>query len=151
MDAGVPGRDHPDMSPTHPTRTARCAAGLAIPTRRVGPDRQRPTDRGPVTAPLAMRPKGDRQLYLAVLTWSFTLFSSARLLAYLPTIWAIQQSGDASQHSLWTWITWLGSNLTMAAWLHEESQRRPSKAVRVNLGNATLCAVVVALIAYHRW
>ena len=35
------------------------------------------------------------------------------MAAYLPTIWAIHRSADSSQHSLWTWCTWLGANLTM--------------------------------------
>jgi hypothetical protein len=44
-----------------------------------------------------------RAAYLKLLTFAFALFSSARVVAYLPTIWAIHQSGDASQHSVWTW------------------------------------------------
>ena len=92
-----------------------------------------------------------RSIYLFVLTWSFTFFSSARILAYLPTIWAIHLSGDSSQHSLWTWVTWMGSNLTMAAWLHEQGNRRPSRAVFVNLCNALMCAVIVAMIVACRW
>lgn len=92
-----------------------------------------------------------RTAYLALLTWSFTFFSSARILAYLPTLWAILASGDASQHSLWTWLTWFGSNLTMAAWLYEQADRRMSRAVLVNLCNAFMCATVVAVIVAHRW
>lgn len=88
-----------------------------------------------------------RALYLAVLTWSFTFFSTARILAYLPTIWAIHASGDASQHSLWTWLTWLGSNLSMAAWLYEQAGQRATRAVLVNLCNAVMCAVIVLLVA----
>jgi hypothetical protein len=41
--------------------------------------------------------------YLAVLTWLFTLFNSVRVLAYLPTLLAVFNSGDSSQHSLLTW------------------------------------------------
>ena len=91
-----------------------------------------------------------RATYLAVLTWCFTFFSSARILAYLPTLWAILASGDASQHSLWTWLTWFGSNLTMAAWLYEQADRRMGRAVLVNLCNAFMCATVVAVIVVHR-
>jgi hypothetical protein len=91
-----------------------------------------------------------RPVYLAVLTWAFTLFNSLRAVSYLPTMWAIQVSGDSSQHSLWTWITWLGANLTMAAWLYEENGRRLGRAVAVNIGNTTMCAVTVALIVAHR-
>lgn len=91
-----------------------------------------------------------RPAYLAVLTWAFTLFNSVRMLSYLPTMWAIQTSGDSSQHSLWTWCIWLGANVTMAAWLHEHNGQRLSRAVVVNLGNASMCAATVALIAAHR-
>lgn len=28
---------------------------------------------------------------------------------------AVLASGDSNQHSLWTWLTFLGSNATMAA------------------------------------
>ena len=37
-------------------------------------------------------------VYLAALTWLFTLFNSVRVLAYLPTLLAIYTSGDSSQH-----------------------------------------------------
>jgi hypothetical protein len=91
-----------------------------------------------------------RNRYLTLLCWAFTLFNSVRLLSYLPTMWAIQASGDSSQHSLWTWCTWLGANVTMAAWLYEQNGQRLSRAVAVNLGNASMCTATVALIAAHR-
>ena len=72
--------------------------------------------RGSSTSGLAAASAGKaRPVYLAALTWAFTLFNSVRTLAYLPTMWAIWASGDSSQHSLWTWCTWLGANATMAA------------------------------------
>ncbi len=91
-----------------------------------------------------------RSTYLAALTWAFTLFNSLRVVSYLPTMWAIQASGDSSQHSLWTWGTWLGANVTMTAWLYEQNGQRLDRAVIVNFGNATMCAVTVVLIAAHR-
>jgi hypothetical protein len=94
--------------------------------------------------------KGVRAAYLALLTWAFTLFSSLRVVSYLPTMWAIQASGDSSQHSLWTWLTWLGANLTMAAWLYEHNGQRLDRAAIVNLVNATMCAGTIVLIVAHR-
>ncbi len=88
--------------------------------------------------------------YLTALTWSFTLFNSVRALAYLPTLWAIHASGDSSQHSLWTWITWLGANTTMAAWLFEHNGRRCNRAVVVNTANAAMCLLTVLMIARFR-
>jgi uncharacterized RDD family membrane protein YckC len=91
-----------------------------------------------------------RPVYLSLLTWAFALFNSLRAVSYLPTMWAIQASGDSSQHSLWTWCTWLGANVTMAAWLYEHNGQRLGRAVIVNIGNATMCTVTVALIVAHR-
>jgi len=85
-----------------------------------------------------------------LLTWAFTLFSSLRMVAYLPTLWAIYTTGDSSQHSLWTWCSWLGANATMAAWLYEQNGQRIGRAVAVNIGNGAMCAVTVALIVAHR-
>lgn len=106
------------------------------------------------TAPSAAgglaRPAATRSGYLLLLSWAFALFNTLRLFAYLPTLAAIHASGDSSQHSLWTWGTWLGANLTMAAWLYEQSGRRANRAAAVNLGNALMCAAAVALIAWYR-
>lgn len=95
-------------------------------------------------------PRRSRTVYLALLTWAFTLFNSVRMLAYIPTMWAVQASGDSSQHSLWTWCTWLGANLTMAAWLYEQNGQRLGRAVAINIGNTAMCAVTVVLIIVHR-
>ncbi len=94
-------------------------------------------------------PRG-HSLRLQVLTWAFTLFSSLRIVAYLPTIASIWGQADSSQHSLWTWCTWLGANATMAAWLHEHNGRRIDRAVAVSLANATLCATTVLVILAFR-
>ena len=112
----------------------------------------------PPSTNLSMRPAtptgisnpGARTTYLALLTWAFTLFNTLRLVAYLPTMWAICASGDSSQHSLWTWCTWLGANATMAAWLYEQTGQRLSRAAVINIGNAAMCAVTVVLIVAHR-
>lgn len=94
--------------------------------------------------------RGARVAYLSTLAWAFTIFSSLRLVSYLPMMWTIQSTGDSSQHSLWTWLTWLGANLTMAAWLYEQNGQRLDRAALVNLGNAAMCAGTIALIALHR-
>ena len=93
---------------------------------------------------------GGRATYLRLLTWAFTLFNSVRMFAYAPTIWAICSGGDSSQHSLWTWCTWLGANATMAAWLLEQNEGRVNKAVIVNIGNAAMCLTTVAVIVACR-
>jgi hypothetical protein len=105
------------------------------------------TDRLP---PPSLRCAGLRGLYLAALTWAFTLFSTIRVLTYLPTIAAIVASGDSSQHSLFTWLSWTGANLTMAAWLYEQSGQKVNRAVGVNIGNALMCLLTTAVILSQR-
>jgi hypothetical protein len=91
-----------------------------------------------------------RRNYLRVLCWAFTLFNTMRVVAYLPTVWVIVQSGDSSQHSLWTWFTWAGANATMAAWLYETNQQRPCRAVAVNAANAAMCLLTMLTIVAYR-
>ena len=86
-----------------------------------------------------------------LLAWTFTIFNSLRLLAYLPTQWVIAASGDSDQHSLWTWTIWTGANLTMAAWLYEQNSQRFDRAVALNLFNGLMCLATVGLIVYFRY
>jgi hypothetical protein len=110
-----------------------------------------PQFQAPAEAPPHPRARPLHTHYLLVLTWAFTLFSSARLVSYLPTLWAICASGDSSQHSLWTWGTWLGSNLTMALWLHEQHGRQWTRAAAVSLVNAAMCAATITVILVFRF
>ncbi len=87
---------------------------------------------------------------LRLLAWAFTLFNTLRLVSYLPTILAIAQSADSSQHSLLTWAIWFGSNLTMALWLYEHNGARVDRAVAINLCNAAMCLATLALVAWFR-
>lgn len=89
--------------------------------------------------------------YLTVLTWAFTLFNSTRVLAYLPTVLAIAQSGNSDQHSLWTWCSWVGANATMACWLYEQNGQKVNRAVVVNIGNTVMCALTLTLILVYRF
>lgn len=89
-------------------------------------------------------------LYLRLLTLFFALFNSVRVAAYLPTIWAVYQSGDSSQHSLWTWLTWFGANLTTAAWLYENNGRRMGRVSIVSACNAAMCMTITVLLVWYR-
>lgn len=80
---------------------------------------------------------------------AFALFSSLRVVAYLPTFWAIAASADSSQHSLVTWGIWLGANLSTALWLHERGASVRG-AVLVAASNAVMCATAVTLIVALR-
>ena len=89
--------------------------------------------------------------HLQLLSGAFALFNGLRIVAYLPTLAAIQSSGQADQHSMLTWLTFLGANLTMALWLHEQNGRRVNRAVAVNAFNALMCGAIAASIAWLRW
>jgi len=89
-------------------------------------------------------------LYSNLLNGSFVLFSSTRLFTYLPTTWAIHSSGDSTQHSLWTWLAWVCSNASMAAWLYENNGRRFNKAIAVVAGNAAMCLATSLVIVIYR-
>jgi hypothetical protein len=89
-------------------------------------------------------------LYLDLLGAAFALFNAARVLSYLPTLWAIHASGDSSQHSLWTWACWFGANLTMAAWVYEHNGKRCDRVVLLSLVNAIMCFAAIVLIVAYR-
>ncbi len=105
----------------------------------------------PVDAARVRRRERRRQLYLQVLTWSFTLFNTARTFAYLPNIWSIHAMADSSQHSLATWLVLLGANFTMALWLFEENGQQMNKAIAINISNALMCLLTAASIAWYRF
>jgi hypothetical protein len=88
--------------------------------------------------------------YLQALTWAFTFFNGIRVVAYLPTLWTIHASGDTSQHSLLTWLTFAGANATMAAWLYEQNGRRANRAIATNACNALMCGAISGLILAYR-
>lgn len=135
-------------APLHPhADTARTASGQAT---QATCSRTQGAVSQPRARSVAERSAPARSTYLTVLTWSFTLFNSVRALSYLPTMWAIWESGDSSQHSLLTWFVWVGANLTMAAWLYEQNGQRMGRAVVINLGNTAMCIVTAALIVAHR-
>lgn len=100
--------------------------------------------------PRAATPRPGRVTYLVCLAWAFTAFNAVRLLTYLPTIWAIFQSGASDQHSLLTWVAWCGANLTMGLWLYEQADQRLERAALVNLGNAAMCFVTGIVIIVYR-
>ena len=103
-----------------------------------------------VLRPAAAAARRPRVGYLVALAWAFAFFNGLRVLTYLPTIWAVHQSGASDQHSLLTWAAWFGANLTMALWLYEQADRRLERAAMVNFGNATMCFVTLVVIALHR-
>jgi hypothetical protein len=88
--------------------------------------------------------------YRLLLGWAFALFSAVRLLSYLPTMWAIQTSSASDQHSLFTWLTWLGANITMGLVVGEQAQRRFGGCALVCFANALMCGATALMIVIHR-
>jgi hypothetical protein len=91
-----------------------------------------------------------RQRYLAALDWSFAVFSTMRLLSYMPTMWVIYRSGNSSQHALLTWLVWTAANSVMAASLYERSHRHWNKLIIVTAANAVQCLAMTFLVAWYR-
>lgn len=87
---------------------------------------------------------------LRLLPWAFAVFNGVRVLSYLPMLSAIHAEGDASQHSLVTWLTWTGANATMALWLFEKNGFRVDRAVAISACNAFMCLATAALILAYR-
>lgn len=83
--------------------------------------------------------------------WAFTTFNCLRIVAYLPTVQAIWITGQSDQHSLLTWLIFLGANSTMARWLYEQNGWRTNRAVVINTVNALMCGVICLLIVWTRW
>lgn len=106
----------------------------------------------PAAATSAAAPAGDhrRLRYVRALAVAFTVFNTLRVVAYVPTMLSIWHSGQSDQHSLLTWLNWMGANATMAAWLYEHNGRRFDRTVLINISNASMCAATVALIAWFR-
>jgi hypothetical protein len=88
--------------------------------------------------------------YRVLVDHLFAGFNSARVLAYLPTLWAVAASGASNQHSLWTWLIFSGGNATMALWLWEQNGRRANRAIVTCAANAVMCTCVVGVIAWTR-
>lgn len=107
-----------------------------------------------VSTPAARAPSRAQTIthsrYLTALGALFAFFSSARVLAYLPTIWAVVASGDSSQHSLVTWLTFFGGNSTMAVWLWEHNGRRCNAAIAASGGNSLMCLAIIAVVIWTR-
>ena len=109
-----------------------------------------PASTAPPLADTVPRRIGWRAWYLQGLTWAFMLLTGARLIAYMPTVVSIVHSRNSQQHSLWTWLIWVGANLTMAAWLYEHNGQQMDKAIGVSLANATACALTAVVILWFR-
>jgi hypothetical protein len=89
--------------------------------------------------------------YQRLLLGAFALFNALRVVSYVPTLWAIHASGDSSQHSLWTWFIWFGSNLATGLWHCDRNGRRLDVTAVVLLTNAAMCAASIVLIVAYRW
>lgn len=88
---------------------------------------------------------------LSLLSGAFAFFNGLRIVAYLPTLLAINAEGQTDQHSLLTWLCFLGANATTALWLHEQNGRRSNPAIAVSTCNAVMCAAIAGSIMWFRW
>jgi hypothetical protein len=88
--------------------------------------------------------------FTSVVKLTFNAFSALRVVAYLPTAWAIAASADSAQHSLFTWCVFAGANATLAARLYVEQGRRMGACATVSTINALMCLLIAGLIGWYR-
>ena len=81
---------------------------------------------------------------------AFALLNSLRIVVPLPTLAAIRASGHVDQHPLVTWLTFIGTNLTMALWLHERNGLRMNRAIATNTFSALMCGDIVTSVGWLR-
>ena len=87
--------------------------------------------------------------YRVILDHQFVGFNSARVLAYVLTVWVVASSGGSCQHTLWTWLIFLGGNATLfPPW--EQNGRRVKRAIATSAANAVMCTGVARDIAWTR-
>jgi hypothetical protein len=77
---------------------------------------------------------------------AFALLNGLRIVVSLPTLAAIRTSSHVDHHSLVTWLTFLGANLTMALSLHERNGLRMNRAITANTFSALMCGAIVSSI-----
>ena len=130
------------MKPDPNAQAPRLHSTVDVPTR--------PRTRNPTHNRVEHQRPAWRHWYLRCLTWAFMLLTGARLIAYMPTVVSIVHSRNSQQHSLWTWLIWVGANLTMAAWLYEHNGQQMDKAIGVSLANVTACALTTVVILWFR-
>lgn len=92
-----------------------------------------------------------RETYIAVLNRFATLMGGIRALTYIPTILTLMASANSSQHSLWTWISWILANGTMTMLLYERNDRKADSVILIQLANTVMCVVTTAVILWYRF
>lgn len=119
---------------------------MSVTTEVHAPPRESDRTRAPVTC----AGSGTHRHGWVLLAWAFAFFNTVRVLGYLPTMWAVHVQADSSQHSLISWLSWMGANATMAAWIHQNNGHRFDTIVFFNVCNAVMCLVTAVLIAAYR-
>lgn len=102
-------------------------------------------------SPTTLPPRPTTGDHIGLLPAAFSLFSALRIVAYLPTLAALLSAGQADQHSLFSWLVFLGANGTMALYLLEHNGGRCNRAVLVSAANALMCGAIAAAIVWQRW
>lgn len=107
-----------------------------------------PSPRLPGTSPPAPERSAQR---LRWVNWIFSACSTARVLAYLPNLVSIWQSGNSDQHAMSTWVILAASNAATAWYLQETNPGRRCRVVWVSLANTAQCLLTLAVIAWYRF
>ena len=92
-----------------------------------------------------------RDAYMSMLTRSAMLMGGIRALTYIPTILTLMASANSSQHSVWTWASWILANITMIMLLYERNGRKADSVILIQLANTIMCIVTTAVILWYRF
>ena len=91
----------------------------------------------------------DKALLIQLITSLYLLFNSARVLSYLPQIWAVSKEESKAQAiSLLTWGFWTLANFTTG--LYASFVAPDFLLSLMSYGNALGCGIVVGIVLYKR-
>ncbi len=77
----------------------------------------------------------------------FCIFNLGEVLTYYPTIRKLRTPGCTGDgQSVWTWVTWIMANATLALHLYVVSGYRVNDLVCLNLANLTMCSICLRYV-----
>jgi hypothetical protein len=92
------------------------------------------------------RPVGQSDFELAVYL-GFCIFNLGEVFNYYPTIQKLRSPGCTGDgQSVWTWVTWIMANGTLAMHLYVLNGYRPNDLVCLTLANLAMCCVCLRYI-----
>lgn len=83
-----------------------------------------------------------KEVYIVVLTYSYSFWNSVRILSYFPTILKLRRAdADAGSYSQVTWVCWIFANLTYCLMLFHSKGNHFDALVAVPFSNVVFCSI----------